>query len=351
MRSLGAERSLRVRGRGDGETRERERPGWAMERALRNRKPVDYSQFDDDEDFTCTAAPPSKKSRVTEMKGERKKPVKKSQKEETVSEHPPRVERIPLDEKLYRRDLEVALALSVQERAEETPATQASPETVVEECPSPEDGSMDDLPPLSSCSVDGSVLGLDKITDVPDDHKNGRRQRTSTSRALSEPRKQPVDESSDEEEPDSASNEASESESNFSEEDKEFSLKREKKAKGNMKADSKLKVTVEEKKKKSPKSRRKATVTPIASAPLSVKTKSLPPAKKTPASPEAAGRPLQTLNPLSGTRQTMWTPPGLSGNSSNSLGRVTVKSPNQGLRLGLSRFARVKPLHPSAASS
>ncbi|XP_029453149.1 RAD51-associated protein 1 isoform X2 [Rhinatrema bivittatum] len=322
MRSLGAERSLRVRGRGDGETRERERPGWAMERALRNRKPVDYSQFDDDEDFTCTAAPPSKKSRVTEMKGERKKPVKKSQKEETVSEHPPRVERIPLDEKLYRRDLEVALALSVQERAEETPATQASPET-----------------------------GLDKITDVPDDHKNGRRQRTSTSRALSEPRKQPVDESSDEEEPDSASNEASESESNFSEEDKEFSLKREKKAKGNMKADSKLKVTVEEKKKKSPKSRRKATVTPIASAPLSVKTKSLPPAKKTPASPEAAGRPLQTLNPLSGTRQTMWTPPGLSGNSSNSLGRVTVKSPNQGLRLGLSRFARVKPLHPSAASS
>ncbi|NXC14922.1 R51A1 protein, partial [Corythaeola cristata] len=40
-----------------------------------------------------------------------------------------------------------------------------------------------------------------------------------------------------------------------------------------------------------------------------------------------------------------------SGSSNNSMKYVSVKSPTQCLRLGLSRLARVKPLHPSATSS
>ncbi|KAL8618974.1 hypothetical protein ACOMHN_018357 [Nucella lapillus] len=41
-----------------------------------------------------------------------------------------------------------------------------------------------------------------------------------------------------------------------------------------------------------------------------------------------------------------WTPPGRS-DSSNSRGSNSLKSPSSGLRLGLSRHARTKPLHPS----
>ncbi|NWR45379.1 R51A1 protein, partial [Regulus satrapa] len=46
-----------------------------------------------------------------------------------------------------------------------------------------------------------------------------------------------------------------------------------------------------------------------------------------------------------------WTLPAPSGNSNASVKCVPVKSPTHCLRLGLSRLARVKPLHFSATSS
>ncbi|XP_071407581.1 RAD51-associated protein 1 isoform X2 [Pithys albifrons albifrons] len=92
---------------------------WDREMALagRNRKVVDYSEFgnleDDDEDF----APSSKKSRTQskeqkEKKGKQKKPPK----EVTPSQTQTPSKRLSLDDKLYKRDLEVALALSVKEK-------------------------------------------------------------------------------------------------------------------------------------------------------------------------------------------------------------------------------------------
>ncbi|NWV14263.1 R51A1 protein, partial [Ptilonorhynchus violaceus] len=64
----------------------------------------------------------------------------------------------------------------------------------------------------------------------------------------------------------------------------------------------------------------------------------------------AVGRPLHASSPVT-DKKPKWTPPGASG-SSNACGKyVSVKSPPQCLRLGLSRLARVKPLHPSATSS
>ncbi|KFO06386.1 RAD51-associated protein 1 [Balearica regulorum gibbericeps] len=67
-------------------------------------------------------------------------------------------------------------------------------------------------------------------------------------------------------------------------------------------------------------------------------------------SSEPVGRPLHTSSPVT-DKKPKWTPPAASGSSNNSMKYVSVKSPTQCLRLGLSRLARVKPLHPSATSS
>nr|XP_033806719.1 RAD51-associated protein 1 isoform X2 [Geotrypetes seraphini] len=280
-----------------------------MDRPARNKKIVDYSQFDnDDEDFTCATAPPSKKSKVAESKKEKKKLLKKSQTQEMVPERKPQVERLSVKEKLYQRDLEVALALSVQER----PAG-AAPETGIEKCASSEAEGMAGAP-FSNCSVDSVALELDKITNVQDYQIGGRRRRAAASRAMSEQKKLLMHESDadrkaeEEEEQDSTANEASESESSFSDEDEEFSVKRGKKAKESKKKHTELKVKAEEKRKKSPGCKMNITVTPVATAPRSVKEKS---PKKTPVSPEAVGKPLQVLSSPGTIRKPMWTPPGL----------------------------------------
>ncbi|NXQ10221.1 R51A1 protein, partial [Peucedramus taeniatus] len=65
---------------------------------------------------------------------------------------------------------------------------------------------------------------------------------------------------------------------------------------------------------------------------------------------EAAGRPLHASSPIT-DKKPKWTPPAPSGSSNASVKCAPVKSPTHCLRLGLSRLARVKPLHPSAASS
>ncbi|NWH37906.1 R51A1 protein, partial [Chloropsis hardwickii] len=65
---------------------------------------------------------------------------------------------------------------------------------------------------------------------------------------------------------------------------------------------------------------------------------------------EAAGKPLHASSPVT-DKKPKWTPPAPSGSSNASVKCVPVKSPAHCLRLGLSRLARVKPLHPSATSS
>ncbi|KAM3832547.1 RAD51-associated protein 1 [Vipera latastei] len=63
---------------------------------------------------------------------------------------------------------------------------------------------------------------------------------------------------------------------------------------------------------------------------------------------ESVGKPLKTSSP-SVSQKPSWTPPGASGSKTSPLGRAPVKSPLHGLRLGLSRLAKVKPLHPHSA--
>ncbi|NXJ83713.1 R51A1 protein, partial [Trogon melanurus] len=78
--------------------------------------------------------------------------------------------------------------------------------------------------------------------------------------------------------------------------------------------------------------------------------KSEPAQKMISSTSEPVGRPLHTSSPVK-ERQPKWIPPAASGSTNNSVKYVSIKSPTQCLRLGLSRLARVKPLHPSAASS
>ncbi|NXK04974.1 R51A1 protein, partial [Herpetotheres cachinnans] len=91
-------------------------------------------------------------------------------------------------------------------------------------------------------------------------------------------------------------------------------------------------------------------ISPVVSPSHLTEQVSEPTQKMMSSSSEPVGRPLHTSSPIT-DRKPKWIPPAASGSSNNSMKYVSVKSPAQCLRLGLSRLARVKPLHPSAASS
>ncbi|NXV89039.1 R51A1 protein, partial [Calonectris borealis] len=93
-----------------------------------------------------------------------------------------------------------------------------------------------------------------------------------------------------------------------------------------------------------------APISPVVSPSRITEQKSEPTQKMMSSSSEPVGRPLHTSSPVT-DKKPKWIPPAASGSSNNSMKYVSVKSPTQCLRLGLSRLARVKPLHPSATSS
>ncbi|KFO82309.1 RAD51-associated protein 1 [Cuculus canorus] len=91
-------------------------------------------------------------------------------------------------------------------------------------------------------------------------------------------------------------------------------------------------------------------ISPVVSPSPMTEQKSEPTQKTISSSSGPVGRSLHTSSPVI-DKKPKWIPPAASGSSNNSMKYVSVKSPTQCLRLGLSRLARVKPLHPSAASS
>uniref|UniRef100_A0A4W5JPD3 RAD51 associated protein 1 n=1 Tax=Hucho hucho TaxID=62062 RepID=A0A4W5JPD3_9TELE len=82
--------------------------------------------------------------------------------------------------------------------------------------------------------------------------------------------------------------------------------------------------------------------TPATSKPVSTQ-------RKLAYTPTSLVRP-SPISPVGG-RLLKWNPPAQSGISPSSTPNSTTKSPGQGLRLGLSRLARVKPLHPTASGN
>ncbi|NXS56415.1 R51A1 protein, partial [Brachypteracias leptosomus] len=90
-------------------------------------------------------------------------------------------------------------------------------------------------------------------------------------------------------------------------------------------------------------------ISPVVS-PSRVTEQKSEPTQKVSSSSEPVGRPLYTSSSIT-DKKSKWIPPAAAGSSNNPMKYVSVKSPPQCLRLGLSRLARVKPLHPSATSS
>ncbi|XP_074181355.1 RAD51-associated protein 1 isoform X3 [Rhinolophus sinicus] len=264
-----------------------------------------------------------------------------------------------LDDKLYQRDLEVALALSVKELPTVIIDVEESQDKSTEKCSNSKIETMDKSPHISNCSVASDYLDLDKITEEDDLHgARGKRKRKAASKAGVQQRKILLEgsdgDSADDSKPDFGTSEDSENDSDFSEsedDDADVTVTKSK-VKEIKKKGVKIKSPVEKKEKK-PKSRCNTLVTSVDSAPAAVKSESQPSPKKVSLSSEATRKPLQICSPSAESKRPKWVPPAVSGSSSSSSPQagVSVKSPNQSLRLGLSRLARVKPLHPNVASS
>lgn len=340
-----------------------------MVRSVRHKKPVNYSQLEDsdsDDDFVSATGPLNKKSRTTpkELKLEKPTPkLKNLQKEDTPLQEKTPKKRMALDDKLYQRDLEVALALSVEELPTIIIDVEESQDKSTEKRDNSKRETMDKSPHISNCSVASDYLDLDKITEEDDLH-GVRGKRKAASKAGAQQRKILLEgsdgDSADDSKPDFATSEDSENDSDFSESednDEDFTV-RKSKVKEIKKKEVKVKSPVEKKEKK-PKSRCNTLVTSVNSAPAAVKSEPQSSMKKVFPS-EATRKPLQICSPSAESKRPKWVPPAVSGSSSSSsppsssrspLAGVSVKSPNQSLRLGLSRLARVKPLHPNAVSS
>ncbi|XP_060021539.1 RAD51-associated protein 1 isoform X4 [Lagenorhynchus albirostris] len=235
-----------------------------MVRPARHKKPVNYSQFEDsdsDDDFVPATAPLNKKSRSTqkELKLEKPEPKLKNLQEKDIplQEKTPK-KRMPLDDKLYQRDLEVALALSVKELPAVTIDVEESRDKNIDKHGSSETEAMSKSPHISNCSVASDYLDLDKITEE-DDSQGPQRRRKAASQAVVQQRKILLENSD--------GDGADDSEPDF------------------------------------------ATVTSVDSAPAAVKSESWPSPKKVSPSSEATRKPLQIQSPPAESKRPKWVPP------------------------------------------
>ncbi|XP_054480858.1 RAD51-associated protein 1 isoform X2 [Anoplopoma fimbria] len=321
-----------------------------MDRPPRKTKAVNYSEakdFDDDEDFACVKPPPSKRARE-DVKQEQKKSSSISSDQESDSQSALSQKSRPLIEKVYERDLEAAITLSSLNNGGGIKDPFSTSKDVKIHVPVDENTDPT-AAHLSNCSVDLTVLGLDEITSEKESTSLSR-QRKAATRVPEEQKKKPTDEDEDYEPkltPDSESDE------DFSEpaesEDEEFTVKKVSKTKKKEKVTKNEKTkpppaSKEEKKPSKSKSQAAAASTPVRSPP----TAKLAPKRPASSSTVSTSKPALSLSPAGG-RVPTWNPPAQVGRSPTS-SSPAVKSPGQGLRLGLSRLVRVKPLHPSVSS-
>ncbi|EHA99811.1 RAD51-associated protein 1 [Heterocephalus glaber] len=263
--------------------------------AHRNKKPVNYSQFEDsdsDDDFISATVPLSKKSRITpkELKRDKPKPnLKNVEREDILLQEKTPNKRMALDDKIFQRGLEAALALSVKDHPVVINDVQKSPDKSF---------LLMFMPPED----------LDKITEEGD-ARGVQGKRKASTKAVAQQRRLGSEgsdgDSADDTEPGDLSGDYSENDSDFdeSEDNEEDFTVPKSKVKENKKKEVKVKSPVEKKEKKS-----KSKCNALAAS-------------------------------------------GSGSHDSSPLGGMAVKSPSQSLRLGLSRLARVKPLHPNATSS
>ncbi|KAL4659446.1 RAD51-associated protein 1 isoform X1 [Arapaima gigas] len=324
-----------------------------MDRPARNKKQVNYSEFqgqDDEEDFASFTGPPNKKARVSSVDSEKeRKHASESLIQETGSQEAPSSKaRLSVEDKLFEKNLEVALQLSMMQ-----PTEAAEDLSSTNKCDKNENTAdvqkKDHSPLLSNCSVDTSLLGLDEITDEPVSHSAPSRQRQAAAKAEKQQKrilnKENKVESGEEDnyEPDSDAGSDQDFSENDESDDEEFTVKKSTKKKANKKEPLR-RPPASKKEKKPPKAVKSKAQAPAAPA----ASHSAAPALKKSVTASKTSRPAVPISPAGG-RLPKWNPPAQVGRSPTNTRTPQVKSPGQGLRLGLSRLARVKPLHPSVA--
>ncbi|XP_048865704.1 RAD51-associated protein 1 isoform X2 [Brienomyrus brachyistius] len=327
-----------------------------MERPSRNKKTVNYSEFQqdaDDDDFTSVKVPPTKKPRKSVGEPEREKKAESKTITTTSqganSQQTAPKSRLSVDEKMYERNLEAALQLSMI-------ASAAAAEIPVNENqPPPELDAKALSPLLSNCSVDPSFLGLDKITDEVGSHSTPSRQRKAASKAaeqqkriLSAGRDSGAENEGDEDyQPTCTPDADSDSDEDFAEdgesEEEEFTITKSRSVK---KGGSKKQTASRAGGSGSEGKPRKAAKAKAQPAKTPTVCRAAAPSR--PASVPNISKHAVPISPAGG-RLAKWNPPGQIGRSPTITSKPQGKSPVQGLRLGLSRLARVKPLHPSLA--
>nr|XP_044995618.1 RAD51-associated protein 1 isoform X1 [Jaculus jaculus] len=333
-----------------------------MVRSMRKQKPVNYSQFEDsssDDDFISATVPLNKKSKTVskELKQEKPKPSPKNlQKEVVLPEKTPK-KRAALDDKVFQRGLEVALALSVKELSTDAHHAQQSQDKST----ASQDHSKVEVTPkclrISNCSVASNCL--DEVTEEQqeeEDARGPRGKRHAAAKAQAGQGKVLADgrggDSAGDSEPRAAADEVSEqnADSEESEGDDELYSVRKSEAKETKKKEAKARSAAGKEEKKS-KHRRDAAVTSVDPAPAAAKSESRTSPEAISLSPEATRKPAKMCSPSTESRRPKWVPPAPSGSSGGPLPGAAARSPSHSLRLGLSRLARVKPLHPNATSS
>ncbi|KAJ0057022.1 hypothetical protein NL108_000847 [Boleophthalmus pectinirostris] len=311
-----------------------------MDRPSRKTKSVNYCENkdfeDDDEDFAKN--PPSKKAKEMVKSVKQQKCI--SSQESNSAALTSQKSRKPVHAKIFERDLEAAISLSLLNPSCET----STPSSVLQDSfvRTPDENTEPSClsPHLSNCSVDTMRLGLDQIT--PDSNAPSKEMKEASDFNRNTQKTQ-----DDDYQPCVASD--SESDNDYSEhdsEDEEFTAKKASKTKkGKTTKNGTVKQPLSTKKDKQPqKSKSTATYTPTRT-PLANKNSS---DLSRSTSSSKASKSATCLSPA--TRSIpKWNPPGQIGKSPSS-SSPSVRSPGQGLRLGLSRLVRVKPLHPSVAS-
>ncbi|CAL8385471.1 unnamed protein product [Gadus morhua 'NCC'] len=366
-----------------------------MDRPARKSKVINYCDLDDDEDFASSKPPASKKPRE-EIKPVLKKPLSKSSSQDL---HPQpsanHSDRKPPDQKLYERDLEAALTLSLLHGTKDchvdlSPTTSLTPTLHTEQYPtmglsptadlSPtaeaEDGrrgeEREDPSPLlfSNCSVNGNLMGLDNIqaergsSKVKSSPRTGEPPRGQTHNPDQDPDEDYKPRLTPESESDDNSSGVAESE------DEEFTVRKviKKSKKETKKMEKKTKTPPPRPPPQTSSKRDKLTskaakAKPPATASTPVRAAASTPLRtppsvnqgsgsRRPPPPSAATPPcVPAASPAGGSRVSKWNPPGQLGSSPSPSQGSALRSPaGGGLRLGLSRRVRVKPLHPSVAS-
>ncbi|TRZ01280.1 hypothetical protein DNTS_001490 [Danionella cerebrum] len=345
-----------------------------MSRPSRNRKTVNYSDFqdDDDEDF-ASVKPPPKKVRTTDP--EPAINSKTANTDETVELPSPAIrKREALDNKQYERDMEAALTLSLMETSNASETQSSTPEAktnahsaanyneyqpplclppVLIHCNADVSHSEGDDPPqpdcppvLSNCIIDGRILELNQISVESSSLKDSKQTKAS------EKQKKALKDNSEDDDYKPQNTPESESDADFSaaegSEDETFSVK-----KKPVKQNTRKKTTPppKEKKEKKPAKALKAKSSAVSPVVCRSPVTSGSGSKRMVCTPPPPLSKSALCSNQTGARLPKWTPPGQVGQSPESSHNNTVRSPGQGLRLGLSRLARVKPLHPNVAAS